>query len=176
MGTGRHQSESCDVRPGGRPGIAFRHHPACVPFSGRRESAVRRRRGYMLPRGHEKTRTSSALRAPSPCVGKALPPGRKAIFSSCRQHGRKAISLRAVGPISWPFAKANGKSVRPRRGKERCLSEAIGREPQLQLCANRLCRRRLAISPGVTRFHHLAPTIFQSDATASVGSHSPAAT
>ena len=31
--------------PGGRPGIAFRRATAFVPFSGRRESAARRRRG-----------------------------------------------------------------------------------------------------------------------------------
>ena len=38
MGTGRSQSASNDVRPGGRPGIAFRRHTACAPFSQQRES------------------------------------------------------------------------------------------------------------------------------------------
>ena len=36
LGVGPDQTASCDVRPGGRPGITFRREPACVPFSQRR--------------------------------------------------------------------------------------------------------------------------------------------
>ena len=46
LGTGRKRFGLLRCRsPGGRPGIAFRRATAFVPFSGRRESAARRRRG-----------------------------------------------------------------------------------------------------------------------------------
>ena len=46
LGTGQSRTASYDVRPGGRPGVSFRRHSAFAPFSGWRESAARRRRGY----------------------------------------------------------------------------------------------------------------------------------
>ena len=33
LGDGPDQTASCDVRPGGRPGITFRREPACVPLA-----------------------------------------------------------------------------------------------------------------------------------------------
>ena len=53
LGDGPDQTASCDVRPGGRPGITFRREPACVPFSQRRAAQPAGDSAATFPRNNE---------------------------------------------------------------------------------------------------------------------------
>ena len=112
LGTGSCLTASDDVRPGGRPGVSFRRTTPFVPFSGRRESASRRRRGC-----------NAASRLDLSAFGSSPDAGEPRHTTSRRRRGRNAASrldLSAFGsspdagePRHTTSRKRHGHSVTP---------------------------------------------------------------